>query len=507
VLRSSSRLRRLQAVSWPRRLLAGQFSAACMLVALTLFVPRSPFVETGRTAPAEINAAPLELKRRLEAQHAAVQSANPQTIIEASEKLVALALRQMGNWRVQQKAYAQAIELYRNSLLLDDSPETRAGLATGEEGAKQGREALPTDLDSVDPAAAPSTSVLKSAKLTPAQLQRGKLQEKRLRQILSTSYNDWGAAEARQQKYLQALIHFHEAERWSASTPGLMRNIGLAAAKVGDNVEAARALKVVVKHDPKDKVSAAILAISLFATERYANAAQVFGTLGDAAMTDPDMAYAWAFSLAHTNQPKQARAILEKLTSRQLPPEMLVSIGEVYNNLGEYEQALACFRKAVQQDPSIKKAHDDAGSALIRLDRPAEAIPELQAELKLNPDEPDTQYRLAYALLQTSQEDQAIIVLRTLVAAHPNHARARYDLGKELLETGKTEEAIQNLEVAAKLAPERAYVHYQLQSAYRKAERTSDADRELQLYRQIKERDRGRTLPQTEAGDVPDVDR
>ena len=81
------------------------------------------------------------------------------------------------------------------------------------------------------------TSALKSAKLTPAQLQRGKMQEKRLRQILGTSYNDLGAAEARQQKYLQALIHFHEAERWSASTPGLMRNIGLAAAQVGDNVE------------------------------------------------------------------------------------------------------------------------------------------------------------------------------------------------------------------------------------------------------------------------------
>ncbi len=356
---------------------------------------------------------------------------------------------------------------------------------------------VPEDFESIDPAAAPSMSVLKSAKLTPAQLQQGKLQETRLRRILSTSYNDWGAAEARQQKYLQALIHFHEAERWSASTPGLMRNIGLAAAKVGDNVEASRALKIVVKHDPKDKASAAILAISLFATERYTDADQVFAVLGDAAMTDPDMAYAWAFSLAHTNHPKQASAILNKLTSRQMPAEMLVSIGEVYNDLGDYEHGLTCFRKAAQQDPSVKRAHDDAGSALIRLDRPAEAIPELQAELKLNPDEPDTRYRLAYALLQTSQEDQAITILRALVADHPNHARARYDLGKELLETGKTEEAIRNLEAAAQLDPERAYVHYQLQSAYRRAARTSDADRELRLYRQIKERDRGRTPTQT----------
>ena len=502
---SSSRLRRSRAVSCPGRLLAGQFSAGCM-IGLMLFLPGSPLGTVARAGLVEIKPAPQELKRRLEAQRAAVQSANPHMIIEASEKLVALALRQMGEWRMQQEAYPQAIELYRNSLLLEDSPETRADLANGGERAKQARQPESADLDNPDPAAGPSMSALKSAKLTPAQLEHGKTQEKRLRQILSSSYNDWGAAEARQQKYLQALIHFHEAERWSASTPGLMRNIGLAAAKVGDNVEAARALKLVVKHDPKDSIAAAVLAISLFATERYADAAQVFAGLGESALTDPEMAYAWAFSLAQSNQPKQASAILDKLTSRQMPSEMLVSIGEVYNNIGDYEHALICFRKAVKQDPSVKKAHDDAGSALIRMDRPAEAIPEFQAELKLNPGEPDTQYRLAYALLQTSQEDQAITVLRMLVAAHPNHARARYDLGKELLETGKTEEAIQNLEAAAHLDPERAYVHYQLQSAYRKAARTSDADRELQLYRKIKERDRGRTPPQTEAGSVPEVD-
>jgi tetratricopeptide (TPR) repeat protein len=469
-------------------------------------VPGTPLGATTRSSPVQTNAGSQELSRRVEAQRAAVQSTNPLAISEASEKLIALALRQMGEWRVQQKAYPQAVELYRNSLLLEDSAETRANLAVAEEGTKQLRASGPADADSADPAASPAMSVLKSAHLAPGQLQRGQVQEKRLRQILGTSYNDLGAAEARQQKYLQALVHFHEAESWSASTPGLMRNIGLAAAKVGDNVEAARALKIVVKHDPKDRVSAAILAISLFATERYADAAQVFGTLGDATLADPNMAYAWAFSLAHTNQPKQAGEILGKLTSQQMTAETLVSIGEVYNYLGDYEHALTCFRKAIQQDPSIKKAHDDAGSALIRLDRPAEAIPELQAELKLNPDEPDTQYRLSYALLQTGQEEQAIEVLRTLIAVHPDHARARYDLGKELLETGKIEEAIQNLEAAAKLDPERAYVHYQLQSAYRKAARTSDADRELQLYRQIKEHDRGRTPPPTDTTGVPVVD-
>ena len=108
-------------------------------MALMLFVPGSRSGATARTSQMQTNAGSQELSRRVEAQRAAVQSANPQTISEASEKLIALALRQMGEWRVQQKAYPQAIELYRNSLLLEDSPETRADLAAAEEHAKQSR--------------------------------------------------------------------------------------------------------------------------------------------------------------------------------------------------------------------------------------------------------------------------------------------------------------------------------------------------------------------------------
>ena len=78
--------------------------------------------------------------------------------------------------------------------------------------------------------------------LAPAQIQAIEKREKELRTVLSTSYNDWGTSEAKQQTIRKALSHFHDAEKWDDSTPGLMRNIGLAALKLGDNEEAARAL-------------------------------------------------------------------------------------------------------------------------------------------------------------------------------------------------------------------------------------------------------------------------
>jgi len=472
---------------------------ALLVPVLILFLLQAATISAqvrSHTAPASPDNNQQLLKHRLQAQQAAVQAGEPEAIIDASQKLVASALRVMGERRLQQTSFAQAAQLYRISLELEDSPETRLALAAAGDRAREAGHPLPQDMDSVDAAAEPSASVLKRARLTPAQFRAGRAREQQMRKLLASSYNDWGTAEARQQKYSQAMVHFHEAERWNRSTPRLMRNIGLAAVKLGDDKEAARALQFAVQENPKDSVSQSLLAMALFSTRQYAEAAKHFDLVRDAALADPQMAYAWAFSLSQSNQPRQASAILAQLTSQTLSADMLVAAGEVYSGLADYDHALTCFQKAIALDPATKKAHDDAGSALLRLDRPAEAIPELQAELKLNPGDPDTQYRLAYALLQTSQQDQAIPLLRNIISAHPNHARARYDLGRELLQNGKTDEAIQNLEVAANLDPNRDYIHYQLQAAYRKAGRTQDADRELKLYREIKAHNRQRPAPQ-----------
>jgi len=112
--------------------------------------------------------------------------------------------------------------------------------------------------------------------------------------------------------------------------------------------------------------------------------------------------------------------------------------------------------------------------------------------LRIDGDDADTQYQLAYSLLQLSRAEQAIPLLRSLVTAHPDHARARYQLGKLMLDAGQMDEAVQNLEVAAKLDPDRAYIHYQLQAAYRRAGRLADAEHELDIYREMKNRDRQR---------------
>jgi predicted Zn-dependent protease len=86
-------------------------------------------------------------------------------------------------------------------------------------------------------------------------------------------------------------------------------------------------------------------------------------------------------------------------------------------------------------------------------------------------------------------------LFRPVVATHPGNGNAQYQLGKLLLDAGKVQEAVTHLEAAARALPQSDYVHYHLQSAYRKESRSADADRELQIYKELKAKNRETTVP------------
>lgn len=156
---------------------------------------------------------------------------------------------------------------------------------------------------------------------------------------LAAVYNDWGTAEARRGDFAEAIRRYREAERWQPEAPGLMRNLGLAAFRAGDYAESARALARAVEADPDDRAARALLAISLASSERWAEAAEVFAAIGDAAFADPRLAYLWALSLARSERAGEARAILDRMRSLPLPPEALLQVAALYEEIGDRETA------------------------------------------------------------------------------------------------------------------------------------------------------------------------
>jgi tetratricopeptide (TPR) repeat protein len=203
-------------------------------------------------------------------------------------------------------------------------------------------------------------------------------------------------------------------------------------------------------------------------------------------MQDPRTAYAWAYTLVRTHQPLEANAIADNLSGRDMPPDARLLVCKLYTASETFERAVSCFQKLAAQNPSMPDVYYELGATLIRLDRPAEAITELQSALKLDPQDLDAKYDLAYALLETQQKEAAIPLLRSVLAVNPNYSEAQYQLGKVLLDQDKVDEAAKHLEAAAKLDPDNAIVHYQLQVAYRRMGRKDDATRELERYKALK---------------------
>ena len=320
------------------------------------------------------------------------------------------------------------------------------------------------------------------------------------KKLLAQVENDLGTAEARQGQYAAAKLHFEDALQHAPPTDTLLRNLGTVAFRLGDFPAAVKAFAQYLHPAPwaasvPDPRSQLLYALALFSTGKFPAAALAFAPVATETMQDPRSAYSWAFSLAHSGDPRQANAIATQLSAQALPPDVLSLVCHIFVDTETFAQSAACFRKILEADPTFRLAHYQIAESLIRMDKPAEAIPELRQELALSPDDPNVQYSLAFALLQTSSKDEAFQLLRTITAAHPEMAQPQYQFGKLLLESGDTDTALLHFELAEQADPSLDHVHYQLQATYRKLGRSADADREAKLYREIKAR--RRDLPAT----------
>jgi tetratricopeptide (TPR) repeat protein len=337
-----------------------------------------------------------------------------------------------------------------------------------------------------------SVKSIRSASETAEQLVERKAE---LHEILASALNDLGAAEARQQKFALALAHFHEAETWQPDTPGLQRNVGIAAMRASDYPEAVRALRPVVARNPQDLVARASLGSALFSINAFAEAAQALRPMGGSVLQRPEVSYALASSLIKTNQYDDATKLLSEMTSLQLSPQMLLLVAQAWSQMGIYPRAVDACHRALQADPKLAGAHYLSGLALIRQDRPVEAAEEFRDELQIDPENAEVQYNLAFVLLQQSKEAEAVDLLRKVLVHNRDHPEANYELGKQLFGSGDAAAAIPYLEAAARLRPTFEPVHYQLQAAYRAVGRKEDADDEAKIYRQLKAKSRNITLP------------
>lgn len=165
-------------------------------------------------------------------------------------------------------------------------------------------------------------------------------------------------------------------------------------------------------------------------------------------------------------QGKDAVHALQKAAKR-LPGdiEVQVNLGNVLQETGRLDDAIACYHRALALNPAIPEVHNNLGNVLKDQRRFDVAVGSYRKALALNPRYAEAHNNLGVALQELGRLNDAVASYRRALEVHPDFVEAFNNLGNALKALGKFDEALACFQQALALNPDRAETHNNLGAA------------------------------------------
>ena len=151
---------------------------------------------------------------------------------------------------------------------------------------------------------------------------------------------------------------------------------------------------------------------------------------------------------------------------------------------GNYDEAIECYTKAKDADPSFTNAYFFLGNAYLKKGMTDSAIYEYKKALALRPQAAAVHAKLGSAYLQKGMVDEASYASKKALAIDPNDALAHFTLGSVYYKKGNNAVADDHLYRAGILYLNRGDVEGTVQ-AYECLKRTNSKELERKLYEKL----------------------
>ena len=186
----------------------------------------------------------------------------------------------------------------------------------------------------------------------------------------------------------------------------------------------------------------------------------------------------------------------EMITGLGDTPQIHMYLGRAYREGELYEQAVEEIKKAIVRDPKLKQAHYFLGLAYVGRDGdsgfPA-AIPEFQAELKINPDDFRSHYMLGYIWWKQRNMKDAESELVRAASLDPQSPDPLVYLGQLYNDTNRISQAEATLRKAIALTTDVSRSGYQINRAHYvlgrillQTGRRDEGEKELKMSEEIR---------------------
>jgi tetratricopeptide (TPR) repeat protein len=143
-------------------------------------------------------------------------------------------------------------------------------------------------------------------------------------------------------------------------------------------------------------------------------------------------------------------------------PLILNILGAVHADLGQPEQAVASYTRALQIQPAYAEAHGNLANVLMTLGEHEKAIQSYNNALRAKPHHVDAHRNLANALASLGRHDEAAACFAEVLRARPDSADAHFRLGNSLNALGRHEQAMAGYAEALRISPDHAEAHNNL---------------------------------------------
>jgi len=151
------------------------------------------------------------------------------------------------------------------------------------------------------------------------------------------------------------------------------------------------------------------------------------------------------------------------------------NLGNALRDLGQFDEAAASYRRALKLEPDFADAHNNLGNALRDLGRLEDAVASYRRALAIKPNYPEAHSNLGNALRDLGRLEDAAASYRRALAIKPNYADAHRNLGAALRDLGQVDEAVASYHRALAIKPDYAEAHGNLGYALQTIGRLDEA--------------------------------
>jgi len=284
----------------------------------------------------------------------------------------------------------------------------------------------------------------------------------------------------------------------------------------GKQKEAQALAERAVQLAPGNARSQYMLGAALFQQQDYIGAKE---HLEKAVVAEPKFEIGYLLGITYIKLQDLNRATLlfnEMTVGLGDTPQIHVLFGRAYREGDYLDQAISELHKALAKDTKIKVAHYLLAMAYLERDGDSgfgEAVPELEAELKVNPADARTHYMLGYIALKRHDGRQAEEELSRAAELDPENPDPLISLGQVYFDAGRLPEAEKTFRRAIAVTKDPSRNGYQVNRAHYglgrillRTGREDEGKKEMQISAELRDKPHPERRGMRGLADAPTMD-